>query len=284
MTCSPIPAAFRAFLGRRVEPMDVPTADLHVHTDNSDGVFSLAGIPEAAREAGLEAVAITDHDRSHPGLDAPVVEVGGVTVIHGIELRVETPAGRVDLLGYGLDPTPALGEEVRRLQRDRVERGAEMIECVEAHLGVDLDLEPFEGIGRPHVARAVADHPETDHDVTSAFEDLIGEDGPCYVARSVPGFERGRSLLEEACAVVGLAHPLRYDDPGTALDLAADLDAVERWYPYEHAVDHRPVEAAIDAHGLLATGGSDAHGDRLGAAGLDAAAYRAVRERLPDPA
>lgn len=262
----------------------MPTADLHVHTDNSDGVLVLDAIPAAAREEGLEAVAITDHDRPHPDLDAPVAEIGGVTIIHGIELRVESPAGRVDLLGYGLDPTPALREEVRRLQRDRTERGAAMIERVEARLGIDLDLEPFEGMGRPHLARAIADHPDAGYDVRGAFEHLIGDDGPCYVARSIPAFERGRSLLTGACAIVGLAHPFRYDDPAAALDLTADLDAVERWYPYGRAIDPAPVEAAIEAGDLLATGGSDAHNETLGVAGVDAEAYEAIRTRLPEPA
>jgi len=261
-----------------------PIADLHVHTDNSDGTLTLAAVPAAARAAGLDAVAITDHDRPHPGLDAPVVERGGVTLIGGIELRVESPAGRVDLLGYGLDPTPALREAVGRLQDDRRERGAEMIERVEARLGIDLDMEPFEGMGRPHLARAIAAHPDADYDAPGAFEHLIGDDGPCYVARSIPDFERGRALLAGACSVVGLAHPLRYDDPAAALDLAADLDAVERWYPYGRPVDPAPVEAAIEAGGLLATGGSDAHGETLGTAGVDAEAYDAFRDRLPGPA
>jgi len=262
----------------------VTVADLHVHTDHSDGVLSLDAVPAAARDAGLRAVAITDHDRPHPGLDAPVVEMEGVTVIHGVELRVEGSAGRVDLLGYGLDPTPALREAVTRIQRDRMERGAEIIECVEARLGVDLDVESREGIGRPHVARAIADHPATDHDYAGAFEHLIGDDGPCYVARSIPDFERGRALLAEACSIVGLAHPLRYDDPGAALGHAATLDAVERWYPYGEPSDPVPIGETIDAHDLLATGGSDAHGETLGAAGLDTEAYHAVSTFLPDPA
>ena len=261
-----------------------PVADLHVHTDTSDGTLALDAVPAAAREAGLDAVAITDHDRRNPDLDDPVVERDGVTLIHGIELRVESPAGRVDLLGYGLDPTPALRDELDRIQRNRRERAAAMIECVEGRLGVDLDLVPFDGIGRPHVARAIAAHPDLDHDFSGAFEHLIGDDGPCYVPREIPGFERGRSLLGASCAVVGLAHPLRYGNPAAALELTADLDAVERWYPYGRAVAPAPVEAAIDAHDLLATGGSDAHGETLGAAGVDAGAYGALRSRLPDPA
>ena len=98
-------------------------ADLHVHTTNSDGEMELPEVPEAARDAGVSVVAITDHDRLHPELPTPVTAFEGVTVVHGIELRVEPrteadgeddapsdapdagPTGeRVDLLGVGVTP------------------------------------------------------------------------------------------------------------------------------------------------------------------------------------
>ena len=262
----------------------VPYADLHVHTDRSDGTLALEAVPSAARRAGLSVVAITDHDRVQPALEAPVTVVDGLTLVHGIELRVETDTQRLDLLGYGVDPTPALSAELERLQTDRRERGRAIIERVEARLGVDLGLDAREGLGRPHVARAIADHPDAPYDAAGAFEHLIGDDGPCFVPRDVTGYEAGRELLAEACALVGLAHPLRYPDPAAALALTGDLDAVERWYPYGRPVDARPVERAIEAHGLLATGGSDAHDDRLGTAGLTEAAYEAVATRLARPA
>ncbi|ESP89510.1 PHP domain-containing protein [Candidatus Halobonum tyrrellensis] len=258
-------------------------ADLHAHTTLSDGTLTLETLPAAAARAGVEAVALTDHDRFHPGLNAPVSDVGGVTVVRGIELRVETGGERVDLLGYGLCETDALRAECERLQRDRVERGQRIIEAVEAETGVDLELEPREGLGRPHVARAVAAS-DAPYDVDGAFEHLIGNDGPCFVARDVTPYERGRDLLADACALVGLAHPFRYDDPGAALDLCADLDAVERHYPYGDRGTDDParVERVAREHDLLLTGGSDAHDERLGVAGLGADGWAAVRERLPD--
>lgn len=255
-------------------------ADLHVHTDNSDGTLRLDAVPGAARAAGVDAVAITDHDRPHPGLDEPVDSREGVTVIHGIELRVASPAGRIDLLGYGLAPTRELRSEVHRLQADRIERGNAIIRRVESRLGIDLDLETFEGIGRPHIARAVANHPETAYDVQGAFEQLIGEGCPCFVSREVPTFDRGRSLLTEACSVVALAHPLKYLEPEAALDLAGGLDAVERWYPYEGSLDPEPVDEVIESEGLLATGGSDAHGDTIGASGVPRDAHETLMKRL----
>lgn len=253
-------------------------ADLHVHTRRSDGTLTPETIPDAARAADVEVVAVTDHDRYHPDFGGPVLERDGITLIHGIELRVEAPVGRVDLLGFGLEPTADLRAEADRIQRDRRERGRAIVECVEDCLGVELDVEIREGLGRPHVARAIDDHPDTDVDYDAAFAELIGNDEPCFVARDVPSFDRGRAILDEACGIVGLAHPFRYEDPEAAVSLTADLDAVERYYPYGRPIDESLVEDAVREHDLLVTGGSDAHDRSLGSAGLSAADY----ERLAD--
>ncbi|MCD2200581.1 PHP domain-containing protein [Halobacterium sp. KA-4] len=263
-------------------------ADLHVHTQHSDGTLTLDEVPAAASEAGVSAVAVTDHDRIHPGFDAPVDKRAGVEVVAGIELRVAAGDQRLDLLGYGVTPTDALVAETDRIQRDRVARGRAIIENVEAELGVSLDVEPREGLGRPHIARSVVAHPDTAYDTPDAvFADLIGNDGPCFVARDVPDFETGVDLLTEACGVVGLAHPLRYPDPEAALARCDALDAVELHYPYDRPVGEAPeddgralVEAAIDEYDLLPAGGSDAHGREVGKTGLDEAAYADFRARL----
>jgi len=148
-----------------------------------------------------------------------------------------------------------------------------------------LGLEPRAGLGRPHIARAI-DESEADCDYEGAFSDLIGHDAPCYVPRSVTPVERGVDLLRDACAVVGLAHPFRYDDPSRALGLCVehDLDAVERFYPYADGVadDPETVEELAREHDLLLTGGTDAHGEELAVDGLDAQRWNAVRERLPE--
>ncbi|GAB3666902.1 PHP domain-containing protein [Halopiger thermotolerans] len=263
----------------------MPYADLHVHTTRSDGSLERAEVPAAARRAGVEVVALTDHDRLQP-VDEPIVEREGVTIVNGIELRVEVGAAtadrvadarvggqRVDLLGYGVEPTPALEGLVEEIQTNRIERGRKIVERVEDRLGIDLDVAIDEGFGRPHVARAIDAHPGTAYDYEGAFADLIGNDDPCYVPREIPSFERGRRVLSAACSLVSLAHPLRYPDPERALALTAALDAVELWYPYDRDVDRGIVERAIDRHDLLATGGSDAHEDVLGIAGLTRDAY-----------
>lgn len=248
-----------------------PVADLHVHTTVSDGSLRLEEIPPIAADLGLEAVAITDHDRVHPGFTGPAMVVDGVTLIRGIELKVEPPDGeRIDLLGYALRETDAVLELVDHLQENRLERGRAIIENLEDRLGITLDLPVTEGIGRPHIARAVAGHPATDLGYRGVFDTLIGDDGPCFVARDVPSLAQGVVTLREACPVVAVAHPLRYDDVGTALDIACEVGAVERWYPYGRPVDLSPVDAVIRDADLVITGGSDAHDDQLGVAGVPA--------------
>lgn len=255
-------------------------ADLHVHTTNSDGQLTLDQLPAAGKRAGVETVAVTDHDNYHPQLDEPVTTSDGVTILHGIELRVEVEADlRVDLLGYGLSRTDKLRSVVDSLQQNRIERAREIVALVEEETGVELDVTFEEGVGRPHIARAIAES-EAAYDYEAAFEHLIGSGCSCYVAREIPSFEAGRDCLRDSCAVVGLAHPLRYDDPERAVELAADLDAIERYYPYGHPVDETAVQQVATEHDLLLTGGSDAHDDVLGRAGLDEEDYDAFQNAL----
>lgn len=259
----------------------MPYADLHVHTTASDGAMPLSAVSRAAGRAGVRVVAITDHDRPHPGLSAPISEHEGVRLIRGIELRVDPERGNaVDLLGFGVHKTAELDALVDRIQRNRIDRGRRIVARVEDRLGLELGLEAKPGLGRPHIARAIADHPGSGYDYQGAFDELIGADGPCYVPREIPSFERGVGVLRDSCGLVGLAHPFRYPDPEAALALAADLDAVERFYPYGRPVDTEPLDRAIEKHELVATGGSDAHDDRLGRAGLSEAAYETVEARL----
>jgi predicted metal-dependent phosphoesterase TrpH len=254
------------------------TADLHVHTTNSDGQLTLDTIPAAARKAGVETVAVTDHDRLHPDLDR-LTTLDGIQIVHGIELRVQTETQRVDLLGYGVRRTDRLCALVDRLQTNRIERAREILACVNEQVEPEIDVTLEPGVGRPHIARAIAES-SAGYDYNEAFQELIGDGRPCFVARDIPSFEEGSDALADACDTVGLAHPFRYDDPESALSLATELDAVERYYPYDRDVETAAIDQLIDSEGLLPTGGSDAHEGELGRAGLDGDEAQRFQDRL----
>jgi len=243
------------------------TADLHLHTTASDGQLTINKLPAAARESEIEWIAVTDHDLIHPELTAPVTVHDGVNIIRGIELRVQAENQRLDLLGYGVEPTTELTAELDRLQANRINRAQEIIDRVESQLEIDIGLDPHAGVGRPHIARAI-NNSDAPYNYNEAFADLIGYDCPCYVPREITAIDTGIELLRNACRLIGLAHPLRYDDPEAALKLTTELDAVERYYPYDRAVNTTLVDHAIKRYDLLATGGSDAHDEKLGKAGL----------------
>ncbi|MGQ4556376.1 PHP domain-containing protein [Halobellus sp. GM3] len=274
----------RRFVGVTHDRDDAPVADLHVHTTASDGTLTVPELAESARAGGVDVVAVTDHDRIHPELDAPVSDRDGVTVIRGIELRVDAGDQRLDLLGYGLEATAGIERVTERIQRNRKQRGAEIVERVEARLSVDLDVELREGLGRPNIARAI-DESDAPYDFDGAFAHLIGNDGPCYVERYVPPFSEGVEALRASCAVVALAHPFRYPDPESALERARELDAVERYYPYGGSSAEREDRALLDRiageAGLLLTGGSDAHDRTLGVTGPPRSAFEPFAARLP---
>jgi hypothetical protein len=258
-----------------------PELDLHVHTTASDGTLDLHEVPAAARRAGVTTVAVTDHDRLHPGLDTPVTTRDGVRLIRGVELRVDAGDQRVDLLGYAVETGTGLNDELARLQRNRIARGRAIVDCVEDETGVSLDVDLADGVGRPHVARAV-DASEAPYDYQGAFDHLIGDDCPCYRARDLPTFEYGHELLAAACAVVALAHPFRYPDVAGALDLARAVGGVERYYPYNRPVATERVERVAREAGLVRTGGSDAHDRVLGRAGLGGEEARTFLARLDE--
>ncbi len=254
-------------------------ADLHIHTTRSDGAVDPAALPGIAKQRRLNAVAITDHDRLPPS-SVPIRSIDGVTLISGIELRVDAgTAGRLDLLCYSISPTNALERLTKRLQEDRIDRANAMVERLESELDVSLAIGYNPGVGRPHIAAAVA--AVTELSPQEVFDHYIGSEGPCFVPREVPSFETGVRLLREAGGLVILAHPLRYRDSVGALDLVDRLDGVEMHYPYQEPIDTSPLESLPTHDRLVVTGGSDAHTlEDIGSCGLDEAAYKAFASHL----
>lgn len=247
---------------------------MHMHTTRSDGTTEYDDIANIAKNNGLNAIAITDHDTINPHIDKPLIVKNGIDVINGIELKVEPENidERIDLLGYGLTPTKRLQNCLDKLQENRIDRAEEIVSNIETKTGVTLNFTADSNSGRPHIARAINDCKELDYNYNEAFDTLISRDSDCYVSRNVPSFEMGLNLLRESCEFISLAHPYRYDNTRAILKLSKQLDGVECIYPYGNISKYKTEgldELAVDWFDLTLTGGSDAHESKdIGTSGL----------------
>ena len=260
-----------------VVPPSPSTIDLHTHTTRSDGVLEPGLLVADAFAAGVRTLSITDHDtlagyREVVGRGAVPP---GLTLVPGVEINALVTRdlglweGELHILGFGMDPDDAIFEAALRAQRDqRRLRFTRTVDRLRA-IGLPIDdqvalLTPGidDALGRPTIARALiaAGFAGT---VEDAFTRLIGHGLPGYVPRSGLGPPEAIAAIRRAGGVAVLAHfreaPQR---PEIIAELvAAGLDGLEVHY---RSFDQAAVEAvgrvAADL-GLLATGGTDYHGD-----------------------
>jgi len=273
--------------------------DLHTHSSVSDGTDTPTGLVMKALNAGLDVIALTDHD-TFDGV-AEAQEAGkriGVRVVSGIEMSAEHGGRSVHLLGYGCDPfhRPLL-EELTHIRVDRTARMPDMVQRLNG-LGLEVTLEDVQAaakgapaIGRPHIADAlVARGHVADRD--EAFARWIAEDGPAYVKRYATPLERAIALVHEAGGVAVIAHPW---GRGGREVLSAPyierlvyehgLEGIEVDHP-DHDDDTRSLLFEMGARlGLVRTGSSDYHGtgkkrNPLGANLTRPSAFRDLTSRI----
>jgi predicted metal-dependent phosphoesterase TrpH len=260
-----------------------PTFDLQSHSLHSDGNHPAAEVVEHAARAGVELLALSDHDTIdgvQEALDAGAER--GVAVVPATEISaVEGPYEDLHVLGYGIDHRDAtLAERLLDAREDRVRRAEGMGDRLR-ELGFEIDPAPLAArreagkpIGRPHLSAAVLGHPanarrledEGHGDVSSFIPAYLIQGAPAYVARTHPTVGEAIAWIHEAGGVAVWAHPFWDIDAGAevldAIDSFADagLDGVEVFYP-THTADHaRLLLERCTERGLLATGSSDFHG------------------------
>ncbi len=263
-------------------------ADLHFHSNISDGVESPSELVRRAVAAGLSVGVLTDHDAIH-GVSAFVqAAVGtGLVAAGGAELSVDDGGEDVHLLGLFLDPEePELINRLAWFRQVRDERGEAIVEKLAA-LGVALDLPAIRetvgagAFGRPHVARALVAKGVV-RNVGEAFDRYLGDGGPAFVPKAKWGLEEAIGAVRRAGGLAVLAHPVWYRHPGELLRRGRDfgLDGVEVYHPDNEGREEE-FRAEAEALGLLATAGSDFHsaadgGLTLGARRLDESLWKRV--------
>ncbi|WP_019816590.1 PHP domain-containing protein [Saccharomonospora saliphila] len=251
--------------------------DLHTHSSVSDGTDAPADLVRAAARAGLDVVALTDHDTTAGWLRAREALPPGLTLVPGAELSCESVDARgrrmsVHLLAYLFDPTsPALVTEQERL---RIERRARVrtiaARMAENGLPVDPDdvlegLPPDTAVGRPHLARALV-RARAVGSVQEAFDRYLATGREYYVAKADTPVETAVDLIAEAGGVTVLAHAFATKrgptvTPETIAALAErGLSGLEVDHPDHDPAARARLASLADELGLVRTGASDYHG------------------------
>ncbi|MCZ7433502.1 PHP domain-containing protein [Streptomyces sp. WMMC1477] len=248
--------------------------DLHTHSTASDGTDTPAELVRNAARAGLDVVALTDHDTVAGYAEATAALPAGLTLVTGAELSCRLDGVSLHMLAYLFDPRePELARQRELVRDDRVPRARAMVAKLQ-ELGVPVTWEQVAriagdgAVGRPHIASALVELGVVP-DVSAAFtSEWLANDGRAYVEKhELDPFEAIR-LVKGAGGVTVFAHPLALKrgqcvpESAIAQLAAAGLDGIEA----DH-MDHDPATRArlhgLAADlGLLATGSSDYHGSR----------------------
>lgn len=243
--------------------------DLHIHTTASDGKYTPEEIVRKAREAGLEYIAICDHDSMEgiPAAEEAARDYPDLTVIGGVEINTYIPSDELHILGYFCDHNDIeLKSTLERLRNSRVERAKKMIGKLRG-MGIKIDFERVQelagqgAIGRPHVAQALLERDYVNN-FREAFNKYIGRGCPAYVEREKITPVEAIQLVIRAKGVPVLAHP--YSDGGcenivSELKLAG-LMGLEVYYNNYSGEQIQELLHLAERYDLLTTGGSDYHG------------------------
>ncbi len=246
--------------------------DLHIHTTASDGSLSPREVVNYAKEKGLAAVAITDHDTTAGVKEA--VEEGkriGVEVVEGVELSVDFSGGTMHLLGYFIDPEDKeLNERLRIVQRARAERNEKMVKRLN-ELGMEISLEEVRALAsdgqvcRPHFAQLLVKKGYV-RDIDEAFERFLCKGGPAYVEKFKFPPSEAIDFIHRAGGLAVLAHPFTLNlDEGPLERLVrelkeAGLEGIEVFYPDHTSEQTAFYQELAKRYDLVITGGTDYHG------------------------
>lgn len=247
--------------------------DLHTHSIYSDGTLPPAGLVDLARENGLRAIAVTDHDTADGTAEA--MKRGarlGVEVIPGIEISSAYNNLSMHILGYWFNPDdPVLRRRITRLQEWRHLRNMQIIENLQ-RLGIEISVDELSRhsgpgqAGRPHIASLLVNKGVVKSQ-ERAFVRYLRKGAAAYAERGKYEAADAIAMIVEAGGLAVLAHPVNLDPslrsiPGLLKSLqAVGLAGVEAYYPSHDQRAVGKLNNFARELGLLVTGGSDFHGN-----------------------
>jgi predicted metal-dependent phosphoesterase TrpH len=246
--------------------------DLHSHTTASDGTLSPRELVRAAVKRGVRVLGITDHDSTEGLAEAldEAAKLPPLTIVPGLEINCDVPGAEVHVLGYFVDYGAAWFQEFLREQRaERVARVHRIVARL-AELGMPIDPADVFAIvkegsaGRPHVAQVMVQRGYV-KSVNEAFDKWLHANGPANVPRRHLTPMEAVAIIRRAGGVPVFAHPgLASRDELVPELVASGLMGIETYYAEHSAIQTAHYKELCRLHGLVATGGSDYHGERSG--------------------
>ena len=252
-------------------------ADMHTHTQASDGMNTPTENVQLAAAAGLSALAITDHDTVAGVAEALAAgEQYGVTIIPGVEISTMEEDKDIHILGYYMNiEDPVFLERLAGLRQIRDTRN-EMILAKLRELGVEITMEdvlkqlgrelmPDESIGRPHMADTLVAKGYAE-DMRDAFNKYLAQDAAAYVSPPRIRPHEAAQWIIEAGGVPVMAHPGIYGDDDLVARILdqSELAGLEVCHSDHSPADEQRYLQFASQRGLIITGGSDYHGARQG--------------------
>lgn len=250
--------------------------DLHIHTTYSDGVFSPEKIVDTAISAGLNAIAITDHDNvlAYPiavNYAEKIAKENSTTpleILPGVEINTMYKDIEIHILGYFMNREDSdFVEMLKTQQRARIEQTEEIIrllykkECINVTFDKIKSLVADGGsIGRPHIAKAITLAGGT-NSVMEAYNKYINNDSDVYVQRKTISPHEAIEIIYDAGGIPVFAHPFDVDDAENLIKefMHYGLRGVEAYHRKHSPAMVEYYSSIAEKNGLIITGGSDFH-------------------------
>lgn len=242
-------------------------ADLHLHSQFSDGTYTPEEVAAQGARFGFAALALTDHDTVEGCTRmAAACAAAQIEFIPGAELTAEQAGNELHILGYFLDTQNAkLLTEIAKFQVVRQQRIRDMVARLN-ELNVPLQVESVfklancQSPGRPHVARALV-KASLCRSLDEAFDRFLKKGRPAWVPKAKMSALEGIELIQQAGGLAVMAHPgLNRTDEVIPDLVAAGLDGIECFHTKHTATTAARYLALAEEFNLLVTGGSDCHG------------------------
>ena len=249
--------------------------DYHIHTNYSDGVFSPEKIVDLALNAGLQAIALTDHDNvlsynvAQEYLKTKEVDL---KLIQGIEVNNLYKDYEVHILGYFPDVTKSDFKNLLKVQQQaRTKQTKEILALLNKKEGIKINYEDVKNmvaeggsIGRPHIAKAITNVGGTSN-IMEAYSKYIHRNSPVYVERKTVSPFDAVEVIYDSGGIPVVAHPYDIDIAEKLIKelMNCGLRGIEAYHRKHSPAIVEYFSSMAESLGLIVTGGSDFHAPNI---------------------